>query len=344
MAQQKALLLEKKGGAFVVDNVDLHKPASAELVVKVQATALNPLDWKIQEYGLFYETWPAIVGLDAAGNVEAIGEGVEGFTKGDRVFFHGFTRNEFATFQQYTRVPAEITGRIPEKLTYSQAASIPVCFTTAAIGLFASHPAGAGLNPTFDRSVKYPGKSALVIGGSASIGQYAIQLLKFAGFSRIIAYASGRHAEALTTLGATDVIDRTQVAANELPAAVKKITSDPIEIVYDAVSGTAETQGVGYGILADGGQLILALPVQLTNLVDAKRAFQVYGSVFPDFNRKFGRSMYKNLTQLLEEGVIVPNPVEDLPNGLAGIPDNLERIKSGQSSGKKLIAHPQQTV
>ncbi|EEB92959.1 hypothetical protein MPER_08453, partial [Moniliophthora perniciosa FA553] len=211
MAQQKALLLEKKGSSFVVANIDVPQPAPGELVVKVQAVGLNPVDWKVQESGLFYETWPAVLGSDVAGDVEAVGEGVEGYTKGDRVFFQGFFRNEFAGFQQFTRVPAEMVAKIPAKLSYSEAASIPVCLGAAAIGLLSSE--GAGINPTFDRSVQ-TGKPVLVIGGSSSIGQYALQLLKFAGFSPIITYASGHQTKYLKALGASNVVDRTRVAVD----------------------------------------------------------------------------------------------------------------------------------
>lgn len=62
--------------------------------------------------------------------------------------------------------------QIPKNLRYTQVATVPLTFTTAAIGLFAEAPSGAGLNPTWDPSVKHVGKSALVIGGSTSVGHY----------------------------------------------------------------------------------------------------------------------------------------------------------------------------
>jgi NADPH:quinone reductase-like Zn-dependent oxidoreductase len=62
--------------------------------------------------------------------------------------------------------------KIPEKLSYSQASSVPLGLATAAIGLYAEPPNGIGLNPSFDDSVDYSGQVALVIGGSTSVGQY----------------------------------------------------------------------------------------------------------------------------------------------------------------------------
>jgi len=112
---QKALLLQSKAGVFAVGTVP--KPSSArkgELVVKVQASALNPLEWKIQAYGLFIpdEKYPVVLGVDVAGDVEDVGEGVVGFKKGDRVFFNVIFRNEYAGHQQFTRVPADIVAKV----------------------------------------------------------------------------------------------------------------------------------------------------------------------------------------------------------------------------------------
>ena len=82
---QKALLLDAKFGKFVVDTIPVPKPGPGEILVKVKAAALNPVDWKVQKYGIFVEKYPAILGTDVAGDVEELGEGVTDFKKGDRV-------------------------------------------------------------------------------------------------------------------------------------------------------------------------------------------------------------------------------------------------------------------
>lgn len=84
-SQQKVLYLTKKNGPFEVHTAAVPKPGPGQILVKVQATGLNPVDWKIQLYGLFIEEFPSILGFDAAGTVEELGEGVTGFAKGDRV-------------------------------------------------------------------------------------------------------------------------------------------------------------------------------------------------------------------------------------------------------------------
>ena len=82
---QKALILYEKFGNLSVGTLPVPKPGSGEILIKVKAAALNPADWKIRKYGVVVETFPAILGLDIAGDVEEIGEGVTDFQKGDRV-------------------------------------------------------------------------------------------------------------------------------------------------------------------------------------------------------------------------------------------------------------------
>ena len=86
MAEQKALLLPTNKAEFVVGTKEIPQPKAGEILVKVESTALNPVDWKIQRYDLpFIPGFPAVLGSDSAGYVEAVGEGVTGFQKGDRV-------------------------------------------------------------------------------------------------------------------------------------------------------------------------------------------------------------------------------------------------------------------
>ena len=82
---QKALLLKSAKGPFTVETVNIPRPGPGEILVKVQATSLNPVDWKIKKYGSIVKTYPAVVGMDPAGDVEELGEGIMGVSTGDRV-------------------------------------------------------------------------------------------------------------------------------------------------------------------------------------------------------------------------------------------------------------------
>lgn len=110
--QQKVLFLQEKQGSCAVSSSDVPKPSAGELLIKNEAAGLNPVDWKIQAFGLFVKTYPAILGLDAAGTVEAVGEGVTTFKKGDRVLYEGFLDNKLATFQQYTVIAASLAAKV----------------------------------------------------------------------------------------------------------------------------------------------------------------------------------------------------------------------------------------
>lgn len=83
--QQKALLLKEKFGDFAVSDVAVPKPGKDEVLVKIHSSALNPLDWKLHRFGFLLEKYPAILGLDIAGEVVELGEGVSKVAIGDRV-------------------------------------------------------------------------------------------------------------------------------------------------------------------------------------------------------------------------------------------------------------------
>jgi NADPH:quinone reductase-like Zn-dependent oxidoreductase len=86
MSQQaKALFLQSKQGQFAVGLRNVPKPGRGEALVKVYSAALNPVDYKVQESGMFVDTYPAVLGVDIAGIVDEVGEGVDTFLKGDRV-------------------------------------------------------------------------------------------------------------------------------------------------------------------------------------------------------------------------------------------------------------------
>ncbi|KAJ7504963.1 chaperonin 10-like protein [Mycena galericulata] len=340
MAQQKALIIKEAGAPFTLETFPVPKPSAGQILIKIQATALNPIDWKQQKYGFMIEKYPAVLGWDIAGDVEELGEGVQGYSKGDRVFSAGFWPNEMSAFQQYIVIPADMLAKIPANIDYAQASTIPVGYVTAAVGLLAALPDGAGLNPTFDPAVNFAGHPAFVFGGSSCVGQFAIQVLRVLGYSKIITYASGKHTEYLKSLGATHVIDRKSVSTADVPAAVKKLAGAPIKIVYDAISED-DTKEASFATLAEGGIAIAVLPGADRD-ADGKKLISIQGSTF--IHQDFGVLLWKALPKQVADGVIVPNRVEKLPNGLAGIVDGLKKMEDNLVSGVKLVVFPQETA
>ncbi|KAI0091079.1 GroES-like protein [Irpex rosettiformis] len=344
MSTHKALLLLEKQGKYAVQDIPTPKPGPGELLIEIKATGLNPVDWKIHDYAFFVTEYPAILGTDSAGTVKEIGEGVTGFAVGDRVLHQGYFSNTKATFQQYTIVPAEITAKLPSNLTFEQGSTIPLVLATAAFGLYSGKVTtgelrGAELTAPWEEGGrgKYAGQPIVIVGGSSAVGQQATQLAKLSGFSPIIVTASLKNTDFLKSLGATHVIDRNA----DLPSSVKAITSDPIKYVYDAIS-LKQTQESAYEVLASGGTLILVLDfaVDEAKVDKTKRVAKVFGTTYDPAQNALGTSLYKKLTKLLESGDLKPNHVEVLPNGLAGIPDGLEKLKANQVSASKLVAQP----
>ncbi|KAG6827875.1 hypothetical protein H0H92_010144 [Tricholoma furcatifolium] len=349
--KQKALFLQSRFGEFSLGENDIPKPGVGQLLVRIEAVALNPVDWKIQKWGAFVDHFPAVIGTDLAGVVEETGEDVTGFAKGDRdknsyrgSVFQGGWANDMAGFQQYTLTNVVTTAKIPPHLSFDEAATVPVGVAAAVAGLYLPNPYGAGLTHPFDPSTrgKYASKPLIVLGGATSVGQFAIQVGRLSGFSPIITTASrAKHDSHLKSLGATHILDR-NLSSEALAAEIRKITSKPLEIVYDAVS-VPDTQATGYSLLSDGGSLVIVLAPTI-KAEEGKHIFHITGMWSFPHSKDLGAKFYNSLSALLETGEIKPNRVEVVSGGLGGILDGLKRLELDQVSGVKLVVHPQETA
>ncbi|KAG1844072.1 chaperonin 10-like protein [Suillus subalutaceus] len=325
--QQKALLLPKKQGDFEIGSRSIPSPGAGELLVKIHSAALNPVDYKIKDMGLFVTDYPAVVGMDIAGIVEEVGEGVDNFRKGDRVFIE--------------HIVIHIPFQIPSSESFDSAATVPLGLDTALVGLYGNH-FGAGLTPPWAKSVGESKKPIVILGGSSSVGSYAIQLARLSGFYPIITTASPSNEELVRKYGATHFFDR-NLSGKQLKAAISKITDSPIGIVYDAIS-LPETQSVGWELLANNGTLVLTLAGSVKeDEGKGRKVISTFGVPHTPQNVELCSSSWAVVEKWLLEGAIKPNKYEVLPNGLEGIIGGLERMKLGQVSGTKLVAHPQET-
>ncbi|KAI6148255.1 chaperonin 10-like protein [Pisolithus thermaeus] len=315
MQLQKALFLESKKGQFVVRQREIPAPGSGQLLVKIYATALNNIDWKIQQSGSHVDVYPAILGSDIAGEVVEVGHGDTGFTKGQK---------------------------IPAGLTYDQAATLPLTLNTAAVGLY-SNTFGAGLLPPWTEfgKDKYSGKPILVSGASSSVGSYVIQFARCSGFSPIIAIASETHEGNLKSLGATHVVNR-RLSSEEQKKVITSITTAPIDIAYDAVA-FPETQRVAFDVLAPNGTLVVTVqPAVKEDQGKGRKVVVARGTPHAPPNKTLCQGLWGVLEQWLADEIIKPGPFEVLPDGLHGIPEGLRRMREDGAGGVKLVAHPQQ--
>ncbi|KAG2361294.1 chaperonin 10-like protein [Suillus spraguei] len=341
--QQKALFLSKKQGNFELGSRIIPSPRAGELLVKIQSAALNPVDYKIRNTGMFLTHYPAVLGSDIAGIVEEMGEGVDNFRKGDRVFAQGNFTDDSGAFQQYALTVARFTAKIPANESFDSAATVPGGLTTAVVGLYGNQ-FGAGVAPPWMESAGDPeSKTPIVIlGGSSSVGLYTIQFARLSGFYPIITTASPSSEELVRDYGATHFFDR-NLSGKQLKAAISEVTDSPIGLIYDAIS-LPETQSVAWELLANDGTLIVTLPASVKE--DEGRGRKVVNtsglSHIPE-NQELCRSSWAMVETWLSEGTIKPNKYEVLPNGLEGIVGGLERMELGQVSGTKLVVHPQET-
>lgn len=211
MTENAALWLTAKRAGFTVAPAPFPKPNTGEIVVRVAAVAVNPVDRLIQTCGDIMTPWlayPFIPGSDVAGEVVAIGPDVTRFRIGDRVLGYAAGadkghRSAEGAFQNFAVLPVHMTAPMPDSLSFAEAAVLPLALCTAATGLF--DPDCLAL----DRPSATPranGQTVLIWGGSTSVGSNAIQLAVAAGYE-VFTTASPRNFDYVTRLGASQVFD-----------------------------------------------------------------------------------------------------------------------------------------
>ncbi len=180
-------------------DVEVDKPQAAgrDLLVRVQAIAVNPVDTKVRAPKDTVEAEPRILGWDAAGIVEAVGDAVSLFKPGDEVYYAGDITRPGA-YAEYQLVDERIVGRKPSSLSFAEAAGLPLTTITAWEAFFD--------RLDLDRNGGNRGETLLIIGGAGGVGSIGIQLAKAAGL-QVIATASRPETVAwVEELGADHII------------------------------------------------------------------------------------------------------------------------------------------
>lgn len=119
------LQLPQKAGQFEAVSIPYPFPTPGEICIRTKAIALNPVDWKRRDLGVLVDTWPVVLGIDAAGVVESVGDTVDGFNVGDEVFCLVGRSNRAGAFQEVVAAPSFLVARKPSSLTFEEAASLP---------------------------------------------------------------------------------------------------------------------------------------------------------------------------------------------------------------------------
>ncbi|KAF5004235.1 hypothetical protein FDECE_9264 [Fusarium decemcellulare] len=216
MTTNKAAYLTAVKAPLEISPAPMPEAKEDEVVVKIHAVALNPVDAAQQRLGPSVFPWlkfPAILGCDVSGQVTAVGSGVTKFKIGDRVAGY-----HMGTFQEYVPIKEYSCTKVPGNISYEEAAVLPLCLSVAVKTLFHQDYLSLDL-PTSDTPAN--GKVILVWGGSTSVGCNMIQLAKAAGFE-VITTGSPRNFDYLKKLGASQAFDYNSPTIKEdLVAAVQ---------------------------------------------------------------------------------------------------------------------------
>ena len=189
----KAVVLHEYGPPknLKYENFQDPKPGKGEVLVRVHAIGVNPIDWKVRSGAMkdiFPTPFPAILGYDIAGVVSELGEGVTGFGLGDRVF-----ARTGGAYAELAVVKAEELAKIPEKVEFTTAAGLPVISTTA--DQLIREQAGVKA-----------GQTILLTGASGSVGRLALYCALEQG-AKVIAGVRKKHMDEALALGATKAVD-----------------------------------------------------------------------------------------------------------------------------------------
>jgi NADPH:quinone reductase-like Zn-dependent oxidoreductase len=234
----KAVRIHAYGDAGVLSYEDAPRPVPAEneMLVRIHAASVNPIDWKIRSGALkdwIPHSFPFVPGVDFSGAIEEVGPKVQNLKPGDEVFGQAKIMGPNGSYAEYLVVPAKNVALKPRSVDHVQAAALPVVTTTAWQALFGEE----GINLQADQTI-------LIHGGAGGVGSTAIQLAKWCG-ARVTATASEGNQEFLRQLGADRTIDYTKVSFD---AVVKDV-----DAVLDTIGG--ETQARSWRVLKPGGVL-----------------------------------------------------------------------------------------
>jgi NADPH:quinone reductase len=222
----RVVRFHETGGPEVlrIEDVDIGAPGAGELRIKVHALGLNRAESMFRS-GAYLEApnFPARLGYEAAGIVQAVGPGVTGFAVGDKVsLIPGFSMNQYGVYAEETLIPAALTVKHPDNLSWVQAAAVWMQYMTAYGGLVEVAQLAAG-------------DAVIITAASSSVGLAAIQIVNALGGVSIATTRTGTKRQALLDLGAQHVIATEE---QDLVAEVQRITGGRgARIIFDPVAG-----------------------------------------------------------------------------------------------------------
>ena len=318
--------------------VDLELPmpeaAGRDLLVRIAAVAVNPIDTKVRQRALPEQAPLRVLGWDAAGEVIAVGTECKRFQPGDRVFYAGEITRQGCN-AEYQLIDERLVGHMPASFDFAQAAALPLTAVTAWESLF--DRLGIAQDAETNR-----GKSLLVIGGAGGVGSVAIQLARRVAGIDVIGTASRPESQAwVSALGAQHVVDHRQPLPPQLAAL--GIAPDYILCCSDTSSYFAAMAEM---IRPQGRVCVLvdaAGPVDI-NLYKGKSAAIVWESMFTralfrtdDMSQQ--QHILEQVAQLADAGALKTTLSQTLsPISAANLREAHARLESGSTIGKIVLS------
>ncbi|KAJ5372363.1 hypothetical protein N7517_004369 [Penicillium concentricum] len=271
----KAVIVTQPKTEGLVTDRPIPKLRDDYLLVKTVSVGLNPTDWK---HIAFIAPPGVLVGCDYAGTVEAVGKDVKKqFKKGDRVcgFVHGANavQPEDGAFAEYIVAKGDVQWKIPENMSFQEAATLGVGISTVGQGLYQSLKLALPTEPIKDAT------PILIYGGSTATGTLAIQFAKLSGY-KVLTTCSPRNFDLVRSLGADDVYDYKDAQA---PAKIRKATDNKLKLVFDCISLESSAAFCDNAISTDGGEYsaLLSIKINRANVNDRfTLAYTTIGEAF----------------------------------------------------------------
>ncbi|MFD1186191.1 NAD(P)-dependent alcohol dehydrogenase [Pontibacter rugosus] len=311
----KAIYYEKYGNADVLQYGEQPKPTikDNQLLVRVHATSINPVDWKIRSGKLLPISglkFPKIPGRDIAGEVVELGNKALAFEPGDRVY--GMTDNGIGgASAEYAVISEETAVLIPQNLNYAQAAAVPLTALTA-------------LQALRDKGELVQGEKVLINGASSGVGSFAVQIAKALGAGEVTGVCSTSHIELVKSLGADQIIDHKEEDFTH--------RKDSYDLIFDAVAKSTYLDSKAS--LREDGRYVTTVP----DLKDVAFGFAL--SVFSDKKLKAiltddKAEDLKLISSWIETGKVKPVIDKEFPLNKAA--DAHRYSEEGHAAGKIIL-------
>ncbi|SHF81951.1 zinc-binding dehydrogenase [Chryseobacterium vrystaatense] len=297
----KAVVIKNYGGPEVLQLEKVSTPLitdPSQVLVKVKATSVNPLDYQVirGDYEAFFDL-PIITGHDVSGEIIAVGDAVKNWQPGDKVYYSP-RFGGIGSYAEYHLTDQSSLSRMPDNLSYEEAASVPL------IG-------GTVWEMLVVRAQLKKGETILILGGAGGVGTLAIQVAKSLG---AFVYTTGQSIlhEKLQNLGADVVIDHHQ--KNYIQEIQAHTEGRGVDVIIDTIGGS--TLSDGPLVLAGYGRIVTLVDIpQPQNLIHAWEKNATYHFVFT----RQSRDELHHITQLIEAGKVKPiidsiYPIEDVKN------------------------------